>query len=173
MSEVDNYLGYTIDQIRGILYYDPETGKFTSKVSGKELVDIRFCYRHPKTSKVTGFHLARVAIMFMEDRYLKDEDKVVCKDKDRYNLAYSNLVVVDAKATQPIYNSEKNSYLETDEDHIFYGTLDRLFVVRRGPEQAIYRTYSKQKAVEVRDRWLESGMILHEWDDTMPVMFRN
>jgi hypothetical protein len=112
-------------------------------------------------------------MMLMTDDYLHPSDKVLCKDGDRYNLAYSNLVVVDHKGTYPKRNTDKNCYLETDEEHIFYGTLSRLFVVRRGPEQAVYRTYSKQKAVEVRDRWLESGMILHEWDETMPVMFRS
>jgi hypothetical protein len=175
MTVVDTqtYVGYTLDQIKNIFYYDPDTGKFTSKVSGKEIVDKSFTYRNPKTGKVVCFNLSRVAMMLMTDDYLHPSDKVLCKDGDRYNLAYSNLSVVDHKGTYPKRNTDKNCYLETDEEHIFYGTLSRLFVVRRGPEQAVYRTYSKQKAVEVRDRWLESGMILHEWDDTMPVMFRN
>jgi hypothetical protein len=68
-------------------------------------------------------------------------------------------------------NSDTNIFLETDEEHIFYGTLSRLFVVRRGPEQSIYRTYSKQEAIEVRDRWLASGKVLNEWDATMPLRF--
>lgn len=168
-----SYMGYTLDQIKTFVDYNPDTGKFTSKVSGKELVDIRFSFRDRRTNKVVGFSLPRLAIMLIEGRYLDDEDKVVSKDGDRYNLIYSNLVVVDAAGTQPKWNSEKNSYLETDEDHIFYGTKTRVFVVRRGPEQSIYRTYSKEKAVEVRDRWLESGMTLNEWDETMPTIFRN
>jgi hypothetical protein len=175
MTVVDTqtYVGYTLAQIKNIFYYDPDTGEFTSKVSGKEIVDKAITYRHPKTGKVVCFNLSRVAVMLMTDTYLHPKDRVLCKDGDRYNLAYSNLVVVDHKGTYPKRNLEKNYYLETNEDYIFCGTMNRLFVVRRGPEQAVYRTYSKQKAVEVRDRWLESGKVLHEWDETMPVMFRN
>lgn len=166
-----NYLGYTLDDLHSILHYDPDKGEFTSKRTGKTVTDIKFSYRHPKTRKVASFHLHRVAVMMMKDDYLKDDDKVVCKDGDRYNLKYSNLVVVDHQGSYPKQNLDKNYYLETDEDHIFVGTLNKLFVVRRNPDQAIYRTYSKQKAVEVRDRWLESGKVLHEWDETMPKRF--
>lgn len=172
-EELTSYLGYTLDQIRNLVHYDPDTGIFTSKISGKDLIDLRFSYRDRRTNKITGFNLPRLAVMLVEDRYLSDTDKVVCKDKDRYNLRYSNLCVVDQRGTQPIYNNEKNCYLETEEDYIFYGTKSRLFVVRRGPEQSVYRTYSKEKAVEVRDRWLESGKVLNEWDETMPLLFRN
>lgn len=168
-----DYLGYTVDDLKSILYYDPDTGEFTSKVSGKVVVDKTFTYRNPVTKKVVCFNLSRVAIMIMTDDYLDPKDKVQCKDGDRYNLKYSNLVVVDHKGIYPKRNIEKNYYLETEEEHIYVGTLNKLFVVRRGPEQAVYRTYNKQKAIEVRDRWLESGKTLHEWDETMPILFRN
>lgn len=166
-----NYLGYTLDDINTILFYDPDTGEFFSKKTGKKLVDIKFSYRHPKTKKVASFHLHRVAVMMMRGDYLVDGEEVICKDGDRYNLKYSNLVVVNHKSAYPKQNHEKNCYLETDEDYIFVGTLNKLFVVRRGPEQAVYRTYSKEKAIGVRDRWLESGKVLHEWDETMPKRF--
>jgi len=168
-----DYLGYTVDDLKSILYYDPDTGEFTSKVTGKTLVDKVFSYRHQVTRRVVCFNLSRVAVILMTDDYPDPKARVICKDGDRYNLRYSNLVVVDHKGSYPKRNVEKNYYLETDEDYIFVGTLSRLFVVRRGPEQSIYRTYSKQKAIEVRDRWLESGKTLNEWDETMPLPFRS
>lgn len=167
-----DYLGYSLEDINSLLHYNPETGKFTSKISGKEIVDRNFSYRDRKTNKVACFNLARVAVMLVEGRYLGKDDLVACKDGDRYNLAYSNLVVATKKECHPTRNDEKPTYLETDEEHIFMKSDTRLFVVRRGPEQAIYRTYSKEEAVEVRDRWLDSGKILHEWDKTMPKMFQ-
>ena len=166
------YLGYTVEAIESLLLYDPDTGKFTSRISGYDVVGRHFSYRNRKTGKVVTFNLATVAVMLVERRCLDSTDRVVCKDGDRYNLAYGNLVVVDHMGAHPKKNFEKNTYLETEEDYIFYGTMNRLFVVRRGPEQSIYRTYSKKKAIEVRDRWLDSGKVLNEWDETMPVFLR-
>jgi hypothetical protein len=48
-----------------------------------------------------------------------------------------------------------------------------MFVVRRGKDQSIYRTYDKQEAIGVRDRWLESGKKLNELDRFLPLWYRN
>ena len=168
-----SYLGYTIEEIDKLLSYDKDTGRFISKTSNKEIVDRYYSYRNPRTKKVVCFNLTRVAILLTTKEPLKDEDKVICIDGDKYNLKYDNLSVVRHKDIFPPRNSEKNEYIETDEDYIFYGTMNRLFVVRRGPTQSVYRTYSKEKAIEVRDRWLQSNKELNEWDETMPLMFRS
>lgn len=168
------YKGYTIEEIKSILDYDPDTGIFKSKVSGKELVGRDFSYRESKSKVVTKFWLARLAVMFINDDYLDDKDRVTYKDGDIYNLKGDNLVVVPY---QEIYqnkpNNPTNYYLETEYEHIFVGTLNKLFVVRRNSDQGIYRTYSKEEAVAVRDRWLESGKTLHKWDKFTPKWYRD
>ena len=167
------YKNFTLDQIRTIVDYDKETGVIKSKVSGKELVDRTFSYRDMKTKKVTTFQMARLAYMVGSGEYLDDKDKITFKDNDPYNLKFDNLDVVkwtdvcNKKANYP-----KNTYLETEHEHVYVGILNRLFVVRRGPQQAVYRTYSKEEAVAVRDRWLESGKILHENDDFYPDWYK-
>jgi hypothetical protein len=167
------YKGYTIEQIKSFVEYDPDSGLFHSKKTGKELVGRDFSYREEGSLVVTKFQLARLAVMFNSDGYLSDNDRVVYKDKDHYNYKKDNLVVVTYKevyANKP--NDLVNRYLETEHEHVYVGTLNRLFVVRRSNNQAIYRTYSKEEAVAVRDRWIESGKVLHEWDNFSPKWFK-
>ena len=167
------YKGYTIEQIKTLVDYDPCSGLFKSKVSGKELIGRDFSYRERGSSVVTKFQLARLAIMFIKDDYLDDNDRVTYKDGDIYNLKGDNLVVVPFKEVyQNKSNNPTNTYLETEYEHVYVGTLNKLFVVRRGPDQAIYRTYSKEEAVAVRDRWIESGKTLHELDDFYPKCYK-
>lgn len=169
-----SYKGYTIEEIKSLLDYDPDTGVFKSKISGKELVDRAFSTRHPVTKKVERLYLSRVAVMFDRDDYLDDEDRVTFKDGDPYNNQISNLVVVPFKEVyQNKSNSVSNTYLETEYEHIFVGSMSKLFVVRRNTDQGVYRTYDKQEAVDVMNRWIESGKILHEWDKFTPKWYRD
>lgn len=169
-----SYKGYTIEEIKSLLDYDPETGVFKSKKTGKELVGRDFSTRKEGTKEIIKFWLARVAVMFVNDDYIDDKDRVTYKDGDIYNLKADNLVVVPyEKVYQNKSNNPTNYYLETEHEHVFVGSLNKMFVVRRGVDQAIYRTYNKEEAVAVRDRWLESGKTLHEWDKSTPKWFRN
>lgn len=168
------YKGYTIEEIKSFVDYDPDTGIFKSKISGKELVDRAFSVRHPVTKKIDRLYLSRVAVILSTDDYLDDEDRVTFKDGDPYNNKLDNLVVVPYEEVyQNKTNNPTNVYLETEHEHVFVGSLNKMFVVRRGVDQAIYRTYNKEEAVAVRDRWLESGKTLHEWDKSTPKWFRN
>lgn len=169
-NEILDYRGYSIEELKGILDYDGEKGTFTSKKTNKELVDRGYCHRIG--DKVTKFSLARVAMMFILDDYLDDKDRVAYRDGDVYNLKADNLYLVPYSEVYK-KNSLKNEYLETEHEHIYVGTANRLFVVRRGPNQAVYRTYDKDVAVAVRDRWLLSGKTLHEWDSFTPKWYRN
>ena len=164
----DNYKGYTVKELMTILDYDKETGIFKSMVSGKELVDRTFSYREPVSKRVINFQLARVAYMIGSDNYMEDSERITYKDGDFYNLKYDNLSLVSYKELYKKPNSIKNEYLETDEDHIWVGSINRMFVVRRGPTQSVYRTYNKQEAIGVRDRWLASGKELNEFDRFIP-----
>lgn len=169
-----SYKGFTIEQIKSVLDYNPDTGIFTSKISGKELIDRTFAIRHPVTKKADKLYLSRVAIMFATDDYLDDKDRVSFKDGDPYNNKLDNLVVVPFKEIyQNRSNNPTNTYLETEYEHIFVGSLNKMFVVRRGSDQAIYRTYNKEEAVAVMNRWLESGKVKHEWDKSVPKWFRD
>ena len=168
------YKNYTLDELKTIVDYNKENGVVKSRLSGKELIDRTYSYRDVKTKKVVNFQLARVAYMLGSGEYLDDKDRITYKDGDVYNLTYSNLVVVPYNEVYlRKHNTLKNTYLETEEDHIFVGTMNGLFVVRRGPRQAIYRTHSKAEAIAVRDRWLESGKTLHENDDFCPKWYQN
>lgn len=168
-----SYKGYTIEQIKSLVDYDPVTGTFHSKKTGKELINRDFSYREEGSKVVTCFRLSRVAVMLMTDDYLEEEDRVTFKDGNPYNHAYDNLVVVSYKDVyQNKANNPTNTYLETEHEHVYVGSLNRLFVVRRSVDQGIYRTYSKEEAVAVRDRWLESGKTLHEWDNFCPKWFK-
>ena len=162
------YKNYTIKELMTILDYDKETGIFKSMVSGKELVDRTFSYRDVVTKKVINFQLARVAYMIGSGNYLEGSQRIIYKDGDVYNLKYDNLVVVNYNEMYKKPNSVKNEYLETDEDHIWVGSINRMFVVRRGPTQSIYKTYNKQEAIGVRDRWLASGKTINEFDRFIP-----
>lgn len=167
------YKNYTLDELKTILDYNKENGVFKSRVSGKELIDRTYSYRDVKTKKVVNFQLARVAYMLGSDEYLDENDRITYKDGDVYNLTYSNLVVVPYNEVYlRKHNSLKNTYLETEEDHIFVGTMNGVYVVRRDKHQAVYKTYSKAEAIAVRDRWLESGKTLHEIDDSYPKWYR-
>ena len=162
------YKNYTIKELMTILDYDKETGIFKSMVSGKELVDRTFSYRDVVTKKVINFQLARVAYMIGSGNYLEGSQRIIYKDGDVYNLKYENLSVVAYNEMYKKPNSIKNEYLETDEDHIWVGSINRMFVVRRGPTQSIYKTYNKQEAIGVRDRWLASGKTINEFDRFIP-----
>lgn len=164
----DNYKGYTVKELMTILDYDKETGIFKSMVSGKELVDRTFSYREPVSKKVINFQLARVAYMIGSGCCIEDKERITYKDGDVYNLKYDNLVLVSYNEMYKKPNSVKNEYLETDEEHIWVGSINRMFVVRRGSTQSVYRTYDKQEAVAVRDRWLASGKKLNEFDRFIP-----
>lgn len=167
------YQGYTIEQLKEIVDYNKNTGVFVSKKTNKELIDRKFAYRDTKTKKVISLYLPRIAIMFTTDDYLDDKDRVTFKDGDVYNLKIDNLVVVPYKEIyQNKVNNPTNTYLETEYEHVYVGTLNKLFVVRRNSDQAIYRTYSKEEAVAVRDRWLESGKTLHELDNFCPKWYK-
>lgn len=166
-----DYKGYTIDQLKEILDYDGETGIFKSKATGKELVDRGYCHRVGK--KITQIQLARVAMMFITGDYLNDKDRVAYHDGDVYNMKAANLYLIPRAEVYKKPNALKNEYLETEHEHIYVGTMNGLFVVRRGPDQAIYRTYCKDEAVAVRDKWLESNKSLHEWDSFTPKWYTN
>lgn len=166
------YKGYTIDELKSVFDYNPDTGVFTSRVSDKVLEGRVYSHRHPKTKKSSKLYLARVAVMLFKGEYLEDGDRVLFLDGDPYNNKISNLSVVPFKEIyQHRANNPVNEYIETDEPYVFVGTLNREFVVRRTNKQAVYRTYSKEEAVGVRDRWLESGKTLHEWDKFTPKWF--
>lgn len=162
------YKNYTINELMTILDYNKETGIFKSMVSGKELVDRTYSYRDVKTKRVVNFQLARVAYMIGSGNYMEDSERITYKDGDVYNLKYDNLVLVSYNEMYKKPNSVKNEYLETDEEHIWVGSINRMFVVRRGSTQSVYRTYDKQEAVAVRDRWLASGKKLNEFDRFIP-----
>lgn len=167
------YKGYTIEEIKSLLDYDPDTGVFKSNKTGKELVGKDFSTRKEGTKEIIKFWLSRVAVMFITDDYIDDKDRVTYKDGDIYNLKADNLVVVPyEKIYQNKANNPTNYYLETEHEHVFVGSLNKLYVVRRGVDQAIYRTYDKNEAVAVRDRWLSSGKTLHEWDKFTPKWYR-
>lgn len=170
-----DYNGFSIEDLKTRLEYDPDKGTFTSKATKKVIVDKEYKVRHPVTKKTSTLQLARVAVMFMTNDFVEDSKKIKFKDGDPWNLKYDNLVVMTPKEFMTsLYSNNygKNQYLETEHPHVYVGTMNRLFVVRRSSDQAVYRTYSKEEAFAVADRWLESGKKLHENDGFIPKWYK-
>jgi hypothetical protein len=104
--------------------------------------------------------------VWLVDGKLVPEGYVVkFKDTNHYNLAYDNLVVVPAgEANKP---TDSSKFVETATKGVFYNQETRVFVVRRGAKQAIYRTLDYKVAVAIRKEW-ELNKSVHRWDNSLP-----
>ena len=164
MNEQESYLGFTIEDIKSSFDYDPDSGRFTNKRTGSLIYDFKINIRNPEGRSVT-LMLPRVAVWLVDGKLVAEGYVVKFKDTNHYNLTYDNLVVVPAgEANKPTDNSK---FVETATQGIFYNQETRVFVVRRGPKQAIYRTFDYKVAVAVRKEW-ELNKSVHRWDNSLP-----
>jgi len=164
MNEQDTYHGFTIEDIKASFDYNPVCGKFINKRTGNLVYDFKVNIRNPDGKTVT-LMLPRVAVWLVDGRLVAEGYVVKFKDTNHYNLAYDNLVVVPAgEANKPTDNSK---FVETATKGVFYNQETRVFVVRRGAKQAIYRTLDYKVAVAIRKEW-ELDKTVHRWDNSLP-----
>ena len=165
---MDTYLGYTLDELKLMFSYDQETGKFVNLKTGNRLLDFKYAMRD-KSGNPASLLLNRLAVALVEGNFIDPMYVVKFKDNNPYNLTYDNLLVV--------HNSEKNAsvggykFVETATRGVFHNPTTKMFVVRRGSNQAVYRTFDYKEAVVVRKEW-ELDNTIHVWDKTVPDWLR-
>ena len=164
MNEQETYFGFTIEDMESIFDYDPVCGKFMNKRTGNLIYDFKFNIRNPE-NKPVNLMLARVAVWFVDGKLVSEDCVVKFKDTNHYNLAYDNLVVVPIGEHNK--TSDKGKFIETATKGVFYNQETRVFVVRRGAKQAIYRTLDYKVAVAIRKEW-ELDKSVHRWDNSLP-----
>ncbi len=160
----ETYHGFTIEDIKASFDYNPVCGKFINKRTGNLVYDFKINIRNPDGKTVT-LMLPRVAVWLVDGRLVAEGYVVKFKDTNHYNLAYDNLVVVPAgEANKP---TDSSKFVETATKGVFYNQETRVFVVRRGAKQAIYRTLDYKVAVAIRKEW-ELDKSVHRWDNSLP-----
>lgn len=158
------YMGFTRNQLVSYFDYEMTHGTFTRKRDGKRLIDYRYDCRNPDGERVS-LYLNRVALIIVDGEFLDGDTIVKFKDGNRYNLSYENLVVV--KKSEDNLPTDDYKFVETATRGVFYNHTTKMFVVRRGKKQAIYRTFNYNEAVLVRKEW-EKDKTIHRWDYSVP-----
>ena len=164
---MDRYMGFTRDELSAYLDYNPVSGRFIRKRDNHRLTDYRYDCRNPQGKRIS-LYLNRVAIFLVDGRVVKPDELVRFKDSNEYNLAYDNLVVVKKSEDNKITDEYK--FVETATKGVFFNQTTGVYVVRRGPQQAIYRTDSYKEAISIRKEW-EQDKTIHRWDKTTPKWF--
>lgn len=165
---MDTYLGYTLDELKLMFSYDQETGKFVNLKTGNKVLDFKYSMRD-KSGKPVSLLLNRLAVAIVEDSFIDPLYVVKFKDSNPYNLAYDNLLVVHDSERNPSLGGYK--FVETATRGIYHNPTTKMFVVRRGSNQAVYRTFDYKEAVVVRKDW-EADRLHHVWDKTVPDWLR-
>ena len=165
----DLYQGFTLEELKALLDYDPDSGRFVVKKTGLVVTDNKLKVRNPEKKSVT-LMLSRVAVWLVEEVPVEDDFVVKFKDSDPDNLAYDNLVVVaKCDSNKPLTDQ---SNMETATKGVFFLPKYNYFVVRRGPTQAVYRTFEYKEAIAIRKEW-EKDKTIHRWDRTVPSHLTN
>jgi hypothetical protein len=171
----EKYQGFTYKELDDKFTYDPINGRFWGKKTGKLLDSTkggRMYLSIRIVDEAISLQPARVAMILVDQYFPKDDERVVFKDNDNLNFAYNNLKVIK-KRDAALFgkNAIKHTAYATAVEGIFKIEPTGYFVVRRGPEQAVYRTYSFDEAVNIRKEW-EIDNTIHRWDSTMPKCFQ-
>lgn len=169
------YQGYTRDELKKKFFYDPAYGLFINNKTCKPMnstKDGRLVIVSRVNGKLMTLSAARVALIIVDDRFLSSDEIIKFKDGDPQNLSYDNILVVRKDESLSEVRPEAPKAVATEEDRIFKITPKNYFVVRRGPTQAVYSTYSMKEAIEVRDEWLKDNKI-HKWDHLYPQNVRD
>lgn len=167
---MDTYLGYTLDELKLMFSYDQETGKFVNLKTGNRILDFKVSMR-TKEGDCSSLSLNRLAVAIVEDDFPEPDYVVKFKDSNPYNLTYSNLVVVHESENNTRY-SQDYKFVETATRGVYHNPVTKMFVVRRGRNQAVYRTYDYKEAVVVRKEW-EIDPKTHIWDKTVPYWLKS
>jgi hypothetical protein len=161
------YLGLSLNDLNDLFFYDSRekvvklrrTGKSIGTDSGNGLI-----YKMRVENKVLSISLGKLTHILYHQSILDKYDKIKYKDGDYTNLDPDNLVVV-RKVLHSSREDRVDPMIFVDR-RIFYNSNSGQYVVRRGSKQAIYRTFSKDEAISIRNEW-ESDNSIHKWDKTV------
>lgn len=163
------YQGFTKEELSKRIIYDPVKGIFLNAKTN-EVMNVVKGSKHSILLRV-GFSVvtlspAKVAFFLKDGLVVKSNQVVKFKDKNRANYAYDNLLILNKD-----YGC-KEGYVHpytTPTQHKRINLLhpSMVYVVMRGPEQAVYRTPDYDKAVAILTEWMEDNSI-HRWDETLP-----
>jgi hypothetical protein len=172
---IEKYQGFTYKELNDKFTYDPVEGKFYSKKTGKLLDSTKGgkMYLGIRVSdEVISLQPAKVALILVDQYFPKDDERVVFRDNDNLNFAYTNLKIIKKRdSTLFAKNSVKHTAYATAVDGVFKIEPTGYFVVRRGSDQAVYRSYDFEEVVAIRKEW-ELDNTIHRWDKTMPKCFQ-
>ena len=181
----EKYQGFTYKELNDKFSYDPVEGRFYSKKTGKLLDSTkggRMYLGVRIADEIISLQPAKVAMILVDQYFPKDDERVVFKDNDNLNFAYTNLKIIKKRDSALFAkNSVKHTAYATSQvgpdgeaitvDGVFKIEPTGYFVVRRGSDQAVYRSYDFEEAVAIRKEW-ELDNTIHRWDKTMPLCFQ-
>jgi len=148
---INTYQGMTFDEIDNHYGYSPKTGVVFSKITGMPVGNskgqtVRRVGGEPKTLRISV-----LATILKLGRCLKPSERITYVDRRISNLKSDNLVVVDKNLSDGSCNPATTTYIATEKDGVLYGPHNKLYVVQRGPDDAVYRTSSKLEAYSIRN----------------------
>lgn len=170
----DRYLGWTVEELKDRFDYDECEGFVVDKETGSTVGynsqdGLKVKVKHPVTGAVKELSVGRVAVMLLTGSFLDSRLQVSYADGNYFNLENANLVVV--KKGSNAHKKKVNNVIPTEHEGIFYHMENGFYIVRRGPKQSIFRSFSLKDCVAVYKRW-RNNENLNEWDDWMPVAYR-
>jgi hypothetical protein len=154
---------FTLKELEDSFRYDPDTGTFYSRLSGKKVgsYSIGSIYLSKRLgNKVVQIRAAQLGWLLQTKKF--PDGDVRFTDGDCLNLRFSNLFV--AQKGQRTF--EKRSVVpleESGEPGILFNPLYKYWIVRRGKKLPPYTALSLQEAVDIRDEWLSNKKI-SRWD---------
>lgn len=172
---VSKYQGFTRKELDDKFTYDPINGRFWSKKTGKLLDSTkggRMYLGVRIADEIIALQPSRVALILAKNYFLGDDEVIRFADKDHLNLTLDNILVVKKK--QKALDAKAFDHpkaIPTVVDGVFKVMPMGYFVARRGPNQAVYRSYDFEEVVNIRKEW-EIDNTIHRWDATMPMDFQ-
>ena len=172
---IEKYQGFTHKELDDKFTYDPINGRFWSKKTGKLLDSTkggRMYLGIRIADEIVSLQPARVALILDKNYFLRDNETVRFVDKDHLNLAIDNILVIKKKQkASDARGFDHPKAHNTPVNGVVKIMPMGYFVARRGPEQAVYRSYDFEEVVNVRKEW-ELDNTIHRWDKTMPICFQ-
>lgn len=167
------YQGFTQKDLIKKFIYNPSSGEFTNRKTGQVITTTkggRLVIGLRQGNKVLTLSPARLAFMIMENRSLSKDEMIKFLDGDPNNTRFNNLSIVLKKCNVKTKDKVDWYTTKTDCDGIILLHPSKVFVVRRGNKQAVYRTKDYDHALEVYNEWLMDKSI-HRWDNTIPDVY--
>ena len=161
------YLNLTLTELDDYFNYDREEGKVYLRRSGKEVTSMNdgsLVSKMRLGDKIITVSIGKLCYFLTHQLPLKKGDRVAYKDGNFKNLRPDNLFLT--KGLERGVVQKKEEVFQVDR-RIFYNPNHNYYVVRRGKNQAIYRTSSLEEAVSIRNEW-ESDKTIHRWDKYGP-----